>query len=511
MPREMLTSGETNSILRELSELSGITKKDLARIAAVVSLKESGRRDFSDVIHDKAGGFRLHMSLIDPEGILSAFVASLYQIDYNTDKCLELICNHINEGAQTIHKLYKNNGDINMAFVELESRLTSFLSSPFIASVNASESMEILVGHLEGRKEQPFYWKLNDSRANPHTAILGETRSGKTQLLLDILAQLREKTSGRSNFIFLAYRKDDSLDEFAENLGIEILNPDKAPLPINPFILSDYSEREIRKSAQEKCDLMAAFDRSIRNKQKSYLRNAIIQSYEARRGKSVPYPDFDEVRENVLSEYGDARDTLTEMLDSFVNLSLFERADPTSTSRRFLSSSSAIVKLEGVPEKHRAIVASLILASFASECSTLPRAEIDADSGTRAIRSCIVIDEAHNYLHVKNYFLEKLLRESADSGFIVMLATQTPKSLCASQDIRELIGTFFVFHCRVSWVEAQILTSCKGSSRSQISEQIQNLPTGHCIVNHSQSTNVPYSEIEASQYFQRIRGLGSGV
>jgi hypothetical protein len=257
------------------------------------------------------------------------------------------------------------------------------------------------------------------------------------------------------------------------------------------------------KCAQEKCDMVAEFDSNIGSKQKGFFREGIMDAYRARRDHTIPYPDFNEIRTQVLNQYGAQRDSLTELLDSFVNLSLFEQSGQESSARRFLSGKNTIIKLQGIPEKHRALVASLVLESFVRECNTLPAAEIDTETDTRSIRTCIVIDEAHNYLKGRNLFLEKLLRESAQAGFVVLLATQTPKSLCARKDFLELLGNYFVFRCPVTPSDALVLTGCRDNAKNQMANEIRNLPEGHCFVNRSPSSNVPYCKIEAVQYYKR--------
>jgi hypothetical protein len=505
MPKEPHTSGDAHETLKSLAKHLGVQKNTAALVAAIVSLKESGAIDLSNRIYDRAGGYRVHLPHVDPHRILSSWVAAQYSIDASSDECADLICAHISEGAKKIRQMITDTGDVVSVMADIERRFSSYVPDLPKFEGGFGQSINIAVGNLEGQPDRPFFWPISDANANPHTAILGQTRSGKTQLLLDILAQIREQSGGQSNFIFLCYRKDDGVSRFAQDLGIEMYDPNQAPLPINPFILRDYSDREINKSAQEKCDLVAEFDHSIRGKQKGFLRNAIVEAYSARRGEEVPYPDFNEVRDLVLQTYGDETNTLTEMLDAFVNLNLFQRALPGTSAQRFLSETTCVVKLEDVPDRHRAIVASLILESFARETSSLPLARIDPESGTRAIRACIVIDEAHNYLRGQNYFLDNLLRQSADKGFIVLLATQTPSSLCAKQDFRELIGNFFLFHCHVNPQEAQFLTNCRAAVRQQIADEIQNLKPGYCFANRSPNPQAPYCRIEAAQYYRRTK------
>src|SRR5207248_5279496 len=124
---------------------------------------------------------------------------------------------------------------------EVEFRLYQTLASEFghpkpnmsRVSTVPQAGLQLRVGANDVDKN-PYYWKINDSATNPHTAIIGQTRTGKTQLVLSLLQEVRRASEKESHFIFFDYKGEDAInDVFLRNTGASLLDPSNNPLPIN--------------------------------------------------------------------------------------------------------------------------------------------------------------------------------------------------------------------------------------------------------------------------------------
>src|SRR5439155_9516847 len=149
-------------------------------------------------------------------------------------------------------------------------------------------------------------------------------------------------------------------DVFLRNTGASLLDPSNNPLPINPFILPTYSDRDVRLSAHEKAYMLHTFDKRIGARQRGDLRQAIQNAYERCRDQSVPYPDFQLVY-NELLQLRPSPETVHEVLSIMVDGNLFHRRDSGDRPVDTLVGNSMVVRLSRVPTNFRPIVVSFVL------------------------------------------------------------------------------------------------------------------------------------------------------
>jgi DNA sulfur modification protein DndE len=80
------------------------------------------------------------------------------------------------------------------------------------------------------------------------------------------------------------------------------------------------------------------------------------------------------------------------------------------------------------------------------EMAALPDSETRDER--RAIRTILVIDEAHNYLSQRNPFLQRIVREGRFKGVVVFFASQSPNDYMQEFfDFKELLEFSFIFQC----------------------------------------------------------------
>lgn len=285
-----------------------------------------------------------------------------------------------------------------------------------------------------------------------------------------------------------------------EVTDITVIDPYEKPLPINPFVLHAYTETDVRFSAQQKAEMFEAFCKSGGAVQRGIFRDAVIAAYEKRRSSQTPYPDFEEVYQE-MQQITQKRDSLSEMMEMIATSKLFHSHSSGEQPFGSLSEISCIVRLNRIPA-YKEVIAFLILERLYREMASLPDSPIDEETGNRQIRTCVVIDEAHNYLGRNNQFLDKLLREGRSKGFVVILCSQSPKDYRQKFDYGQFIENKFIFKCQVTKGELQNLIKSDEATAARMVEEVMNLPRGYCLFNHSSSSKQSFTRLKASQFHE---------
>jgi hypothetical protein len=121
------------------------------------------------------------------------------------------------------------------------------------------------------------------------------------------------------------------------------------------------------------------------------------------------------------------------------------------------------------------LVAYLVIERLYKEMAAMPDSPVQ--DAMRAIRSILVIDEAHNYLGQKNPFLQRIIREGRSKGIVVFFASQSPSDY--QQDFfnfQELLEFAFVFQCDgVTKPSVQKILGCSSSTASDLQTEIARL------------------------------------
>ncbi|MFH0990083.1 MAG: type IV secretion system DNA-binding domain-containing protein [bacterium] len=369
------------------------------------------------------------------------------------------------------------------------------------------DTVKIIIGYIDGDQASPYVWEMNNSKAfnNSSTAIMGTTGTGKTQLLQKIIADLRIQSNFAINVIVLDYKGDisfpvpDRPPYLHEVANLRRIDPYDSPLPINPFMLIEYTDKEILFSAAQKADLFETFTKKGGMVQRSLLKDAVQNAYRSRIGQQPRYPDFPEVF-NELQILTQKRDSLFEMVNMFSETDLFHTHKSGTPPIPFLHGENLIIRLDRLPA-YKEIVAFLILERLYREMTALPDAPINEETGIRQIRTCIAIDEAHNYLPKNNEFLDKLIREGRSKGFVIILSSQSPKDFKQQKDFGEFIEHKFIFQCQATKVDIQPLLRVDDSTAGKMAESVMNLEKRWCIFNHSNNPRQNYTKLKASEFW----------
>lgn len=266
----------------------------------------------------------------------------------------------------------------------------------------------------------------------------------------------------------------------------EVVRLPEESLPVNPFSrVNVNSETTVKVAAQEFADLIRDVEKRLGTVQAQYLYDAILRGFEARRGETPPFPDFETIRQEIEWDYANNNrklDTLTEIARQLTDFRIFATAREKNVWAN-LSDKTVIVDLHNLMVL-RELTVCLVLTSIYRELMAMPDSNVSAD-GVREMRTIIVIDEAHHFLKDKkrNRILERLIHEIRSKGASVFLMSQSPDDYDAGDfDFTELLE--FVFLLQSNANATRFLQNAFGVSAAEaktLSADVANLPPAEAI------------------------------
>jgi type IV secretory pathway VirB4 component len=307
---------------------------------------------------------------------------------------------------------------------------------------------------------------------------MGKPGVGKTQLLLKILADIRSQSRFQTNFVYFDYKGDVvGNDRFLQVTRCTTYQLPHQQLPINPFVLEDYSSSAVMISAEEKAESFASIDSHIGTVQKGALSEAIRSAYDRRSVGPLRYPDFREVLAIVRDRYAHDNkkdDSLIEILRRLADFRLFWEHGSEQPLIDHISDRTFLVDLHQLPVL-KELVVYLVIERLYKEMTALPDSE--TKDGRRALRTILVIDEAHNYLAQRNAFLQKIVREGRSKGVAVFFASQSPNDYSQKFfDFKELLEFSLIFQSEgVSPTAVQELLGCPAKTAKDLQIELARL------------------------------------
>jgi DNA sulfur modification protein DndE len=354
------------------------------------------------------------------------------------EEFLPLLKAHVDHGFRLIREdsqHFKSTDDwvdylIELTERGLDERASAADTSPAAADAPAAfDGVLRLAPGTDARTGEDVTVEFN-RRTNNYLAVAGKPGSGKTQFVKDLLAQLRRASDYRLNFIFFDYAKGDVADDalFVEATRARVLRLPAESIPLNIFgRVNVRDEMQVRQAAQEFADTVREMEKNLGAQQGHLLYEAVVTAFDETRSDSPPYPDLYRVRQELDYLYHTNNrkpDTLTEVMRQLTD---FRQFAPVSESGLWptLHDRTVIIDLHELTVL-RELTVSLFLGALHRELMSLP--DTPVQNGARAMRTIVVIDEAHHFLRdrKRSRVLERLIREIRSKGASVFLLSQSP-------------------------------------------------------------------------------------
>lgn len=509
MADRFFTCSDAEAMLSTLRHATKIEYAALARLALCYSLSKVGR-EVPRSIEGTGKEIRLVSFFGDDEGTIRSLVNIIYGRTVEGDEfaagiSASVLKNHVDHGLSLIADLFQECGEDASLLLQ---RLSAEAQTEFRQEMHGIFDLNITVGTHEINNGR-LVIEINDTarHANSHLAIMGKPGVGKTQLLLKILADLRDQSRFRTNFILFDYKGDVSDNErFVDVTRATVYRIPDEQLPINPFVLDEYDDSSIMISAREKADSFGSISPHFGVVQKGSLQEAIRRAYEVRSATQPRFPDFREVFAIAKAMYEDENkrdDSLIEILRDLSSFRLFwEHGNEAALIDR-ISDRTIIVDLHGLPVL-KELVAYLVIERLYKEMAALPDSQ--TKDGRRELRTVLVIDEAHNYLHQKNPFLQRIIREGRSKGVVVFFASQSPNDYAQKFfDFKEMLEFSFVFQCEgVSPASIQDLLGCSARTAKDLQVELARLHPFQ-VISKGLTEDAEYTRFHADAFFQAYR------
>lgn len=263
-------------------------------------------------------------------------------------------------------------------------------------------------------------WSVNGTGTNNGLLIVsGQPGSGKSQLVLDLLAQLAQKGLRFVFFDMKGELEDDSgnkelrnnRNRFIETTGSRYVRLIREGLPINPLFRHPNPTQNAQ-IASEIASIIRAFAPQLGAKQEMAIREAYMNLNE---------PDFRLLREE-LEQQG-ARGVDLAILSKIVDFNIFAEASEAIPPEEWLDGSIIIdFKEFGTDNDTKALAAALVLNFLIKKMNQ----QLPVIHDIQPLKMVLFVDEAHLLLpkEHKAGLLSTLARQGRSWGFPVWLASQ---------------------------------------------------------------------------------------
>lgn len=506
MADRLYTSQRTDEIISSFRAFTKLDKAILARMAFSYSLVHNGKSVAKS--SNFSGGEMKRPTFIGTDEILvKTMISQVYQIDIIEENDFysnkSIIKDHIDDGALLLWEVFQKNGeDINRWYTEILNTIQ--LSS---AKDLKTKDLDIFIGRSV-LQNNDLIMSLNDTskHANSHLAIMGKPGVGKTQFLLKILADIRTQSNFQTNFIFFDYKGDvvnnETFIDISRARSYRLLQNSET-LPISPFILPTYTEQDIQLSAREKAESFASISSKFGIVQKGALTTAIVAGYAARANSEKPYPDFNDILQITSASYDDEGkndDTLIEVLRDLANFNLFWSHNSLVPPMEKISNRTMIIDVHKMPVL-KELIGYLVIERLYKEMAAMQDSPIK--EGRRAIRTILVIDEAHNYLGQKNIFLEKIIREGRSKGIVVFFASQSPSDYQQKFfNFQELLEFSYIFQSDgASAKEIQDILGCSPKTARDLQSEVARLEPFQ-VISRSMVKTEEFTKFKAEAFYK---------
>ncbi len=505
--RKIRPSEEGEKILEKIREFTRLDLSVIAKIAISLSLLESGKIE-SDKEYASFGKQIRGINLFGEDDILyNAILSLLYQhkltaTEFFSQKSFSKL--HLEHGLQLLETLVEHsNNDRLLFFEQLVSKVT--IREDVKRSLQ-QHHLKIMIGKEKHHQNVDLDLNNTELHPNPHLAVIGKSGVGKTQFLFHVLSEIRSISNQKTHVIFLDYKGDVAVDtDFVNKGAFKIFSLPKDILPLNPFQLDSYDDEDIRMSAREKSISFLSTQKGVGQVQQNILTQLIIKAYEERKGSTSPFPDFKElfrITKLYYEQENKKPDTLYAVIEDLSQYNLFWNHNTEIKPFASILQESFIVDLSKLPIL-KELVAYLVIERLYKEMSLLSDSKVNGKY--REIRTILVIDEAHNYLGHKNYFLEKVIREGRSKGVAVFFATQSAKDFVSlKRDLKEHLEFLYLFqNDNLDTNSVKSLLRVNDRTAKQLTTKISRFKPFQCI------TRDEYDEFrifEAFKFYENLSG-----
>lgn len=282
---------------------------------------------------------------------------------------------------------------------------------------------------------------VNGIGTSPHMAIMGQSGSGKTRIMKEVLKQIHSQTN--APVILLDLGKGDLANDTAliDVLEAKILRVPEDGIPLDMFYDSNQNDEVATDTVMGFRDSFSSVVQGkLGPKQLDNLREALKPLFSTK-GKIT----LEDVRSR-LDQFYEENDLRMDSVMSTINdLTQYTIFRPDYSPSKFFSQ-SWIITFARAHDTIKNLAVFLLMDALNTYMKRSPEASQDSE-GHRAIRLVLAVDEARHLLGSKHDALSDNIRLHRSKGLVVTLASQSPDDYDGkSDDYLENIGLPICFN-----------------------------------------------------------------
>lgn len=282
---------------------------------------------------------------------------------------------------------------------------------------------------------------VNGVGTSPHMAIMGQSGSGKTRIMKEVLKQINAQTS--APVILLDLGKGDLANDTAliDALGAKILRVPEDGIPLDMFYASNQSDEVATDTVMGFRDSFSSVVQGkLGPKQLDTLREALKPLFMSQEKITLEH-----VRAQLDQHYQDNDLKVDSVMSTINDLTQYTIFRPDFSPQQFFSQ-SWIITFAHAHDTIKNLAVFLLMDALNTYMKRSPEAPQDSE-GHRAIRLILAVDEARHLLASKHDALSDNIRLHRSKGLVVTLASQSPDDYDGkSDDYLENIGLPICFN-----------------------------------------------------------------
>lgn len=291
--------------------------------------------------------------------------------------------------------------------------------------------IDLMIGDpsIDIRNNEKITWRINGRGNSPHIAIMGTLGTGKTQLAMNMLQQIKDTDKNASVLLFDMGKGDIAEDtRLVEDLKAQVISVPTMPVPLDVLKLPDRTDATINDVALRFRESFSGVSPNrLGGVQTDTLRDATIRVLN--RKEQVSLVDIrDEVRE--IYEEKNRKDDV--MISTFNDLCAYSLFTPEMSPYQFFRK-NWIIDVHSAPETVQRLVVFLIIDAVNTYLTRLKDTPLDSE-GNRALRLILGVDEARKVLGYQQQSLINIVRSSRSKGGSVMLISQSPDDFAQEEE-----------------------------------------------------------------------------
>lgn len=310
-----------------------------------------------------------------------------------------------------------------------------------IGFISLAKPVYIDLGKGVDAPHEQYNRLVNGVGSSPHMAIMGQSGSGKTRIMKEVLKQIHAQTA--APVLLLDLGKGDLADDTAliDALEAKVLRVPEDGIPLDMFYGSNQNDEVATDTVMGFRDSFSSVVQGkLGPKQLDNLREALKLLFISQGEITLEH-----VRARLDQFYEDNDLKVDSVMSTINDLTQYTIFKPEYSPQQFFSR-NWIITFAHAHDTIKNLAVFLLMDALNTYMKRSPEAPQD-NEGHRAIRLVLAVDEARHLLAAKHDALSDNIRLHRAKGLVVTLASQSPDDYDGkSDDYLENIGLPICFN-----------------------------------------------------------------